>query len=203
LQFRHGARQNLHDCTKLTCSFGLFDVLLRGWGNISIRGKSKLCPEWRVEGVALKVSTFVGCVAAIACASATPAFARDQRPVAPAATPQTAQAPWYERFTFGSELREGANAWVPRGESTAAIVDSRSRWGVTFGVSQEPRGALAPRAGQPATRASAGAFYQVSPKVRVGGAVTLPEDQLGVSAQRRNPNRTREPGVKIESAVRF
>jgi hypothetical protein len=151
----------------------------------------------------VKFNALMGCVTVLAFASCAPAFARDQRPVAPVAAPQTTQAPWYERFTFGSELREGANAWVPRGESTSAVVDSRSRWGVTFGVSQEPRAALAPRAGQPTTRTSAGAFYQVSPKVRVGGAVTLPDEQLGVSAQRRNQNRTREPGVKIESAVRF
>jgi hypothetical protein len=92
---------------------------------------------------------------------------------------------------------------VPRGESTSAIVESRGRWGVTFGVNQEPRTALTPRPGQSTSRASAGAFYQVSPQVRVGGAVTLPDDQLGISSQRRNQNRTREPGVKIESAVRF
>jgi hypothetical protein len=150
-----------------------------------------------------KLVSLVGCAVVIACASATPAAARETRPAANAQpAPQSTQAPWYERFTFGSELREGANAWVPRGESTSAVVDSRSRWGVTFGVSQEPRAALAPRAGQSNGQASAGAFYQVSPKVRVGGAVTLREDQLN-AAQRRGQNRNREPGVKIESAVRF
>jgi hypothetical protein len=137
----------------------------------------------------------------IVFASYGPVFAGEQK-AAPTA-PQAAQAPWYERFTFGSEVRDGANAWVPRGESRAAVVDSRSRWGVTFGVSQEPRASLAPRAGQSTARTSAGAFYQVSPKVRVGGAVTLPEEQLGVSARRDQQRRTREPGVKIESAVRF
>jgi hypothetical protein len=151
--------------------------------------------------VSVKLSVFVGCAAVIAFASCGPAFAGDQRAtVTPA--PQTAQAPWYERFTFGSELRDGANAWVPRGESTSVVVDSRSRWGMTFGVNQEPRPALAPRNGQSTARASAGAFYQVSPKFRVGGAVTLPDEQLGVS-QTRNQRRVREPGVKIESAVRF
>jgi hypothetical protein len=158
---------------------------------------------WGNSQVSVKACSLIGCVAAIALASASPALARETRPVTslPPAT-QTAQAPWYERFTFGSELREGANAWVPRGESTAAIVDSRNRWGVTFGVNQEPRAALAPRAGQSAGQASAGAFYQVSPKLRVGGAVTLRDEQLN-AAQRRGQSRTREPGVKIESAVRF
>lgn len=152
--------------------------------------------------MAARFSTFVGAVAVVAFASCGPAIAREQRATVATPAPQTAQAPWYERFTFGSELRDGANAWVPRGEATSAIVDSRSRWGVTFGVNQEPRPALAPRAGQGNARASAGAFYQVSPKIRVGGAVTLPDAELGVST-RRDQRRVREPGVKIESAVRF
>jgi hypothetical protein len=142
-------------------------------------------------------------IALVAAATAGPAFAREQRPVAQTPIAQPAQAPWYERFTFGSEVRDGANSWVPRGEShTAAVVDSRSRWGVTFGINQEARAALAPRAGQSNVRASAGAFYQVSPKFRVGGALTLPDEELGIS-QRRDERKSREPGVKIESAVRF
>jgi hypothetical protein len=148
-----------------------------------------------------KSSAFVGFVAIVAFAACTPAFARDSRTTAATPAPQTTQAPWYERFTFGSELRDGANAWVPRSESrTSAVVSSR--WGVTFGVNQEPRAALTPRAGQSETRASAGAFYQVSPKFRVGGAVTIPDDQLSVS-QRRDDKKAREPSVKVESAIRF
>lgn len=153
--------------------------------------------------MAVKLGAIVGSVAVLAFASCGPAFARDAR-VAPASTtPQTTQAPWYERFTFGSELREGANAWVPRSDvRTDVKVDSRSRWGVTFGVSQEPRPVLGPRVGQNNARASAGAFFQVSPKLRVGGAVTLPDDQLNIT-RRREDAKQREPGVKIESAVRF
>jgi hypothetical protein len=153
--------------------------------------------------VSVKLNAFVGFVAVVALAACGPAFARETRPAAAVPAPQAAQAPWYERFTFGSELRDGANAWVPRGESrTSAVVDSRSRWGVTFGVNQEARAALAPRAGQSTARASAGAFFQVSPQFRVGGAVTIPDDQLGVS-QRREDKKAREPGVKVESAIRF
>jgi hypothetical protein len=157
----------------------------------------------KCRSVAARFSPFVGCVTALVFASCAPAFARDQRPAPSIAAPSAPQAPWYERFTAGSELRDGANAWVPRGETKAVVVDSRNRWGVTFGVNQEPRAALAPRTSQSTSRTSAGAFFQVSPKVRVGGAVTLPEEQLGVSPQRRDPSAKREPGVKIESAVRF
>lgn len=153
--------------------------------------------------MSVKSSTFVGLVAIVAMAACGPAFARETRPAQTLSAPQAAQAPWYERFTFGSEMRDGANAWVPRGEArTAAVVDSRSRWGVTFGVSQEARPAVAPRTGQSTAATSAGAFYQISPKFRVGGAVTIPDEQLGVS-QRRGERKTREPGVKVESAIRF
>jgi hypothetical protein len=152
--------------------------------------------------VSLRLTAFVGFVAGVALAASGPAFARETRPAQAAPAQQSAQAPWYERFTFGSELRDGANAWVPRGEARTAAVVNSSRWGVTFGVNQEARPALAPRAGQSAARASAGAFYQVSPKIRVGGAVTIPDEQLGVS-QRREERKTREPGVKVESAIRF
>jgi hypothetical protein len=153
--------------------------------------------------VSVRSNAFVGLVALAAIAACGPAFARDTRATSVAPASQAAQAPWYERFTFGSELREGANAWVPRGESrTSAVVDSRSRWGVTFGINQEARAALAPRTGQSTARASAGAFFQVSPQIRVGGAVTLPDDQLGI-LRNRDEKKPREPGVKVESAIRF
>ena len=132
------------------------------------------------------------------------AVARDQKTVNPtASTAQTAQAPWYERFTFGSEVRDGANAWVPRGELKAAVkVDPRSRWGMTFGVQQDPPTALTPRNGQNSGRTLASAFYQISPKFRVGGEVVVPNEQLGVS-QNRDRSQRREPGVKVESAFKF
>ncbi|GIU66373.1 NtrZ family periplasmic regulatory protein [Candidatus Phycosocius spiralis] len=116
---------------------------------------------------------------------------------------QSTQAPWYERFTFGSELRDGANAWVPRGELKAAVkVDPRSRWGVTFGMQQDLGSSFLSRSGQNAGRTSAGAFYQISPKFRVGGEVVVPNEQLGVS-QNRPQSQRREPGVKVESAFKF
>jgi hypothetical protein len=155
------------------------------------------------EFVIYRKHALLGSLAVLALTSFTPAHAREARATTVTAAPQTAQAPWYERFTFGSELRDGANAWVPRSESrTEAKIDSRSRWGVTFGVNEEPRPALAPRPGQNNARASAGAFFQVSPKLRVGGAVTLPDERLNAT-RRRDDTKQREPGVKIESAVRF
>ncbi|MCE2889525.1 MAG: NtrZ family periplasmic regulatory protein [Hyphomonadaceae bacterium] len=145
-----------------------------------------------------------GSLAAFIVMSGGQAVAREQKGVNPTtSSTQTAQAPWYERFTFGSEVRDGANAWVPRGELKAAVkVDPRSRWGMTFGVQQDPTTALTPRNGQNSGRTLAGAFYQVSPKFRVGGEVVVPNEQLGVSQSRERSQR-REPGVKVESAFKF
>ena len=151
-----------------------------------------------------------GLIAAVACATGGQVFARDQRTLASQVQSQVqsqanqpAQAPWYDRFTFGSELRDSTNAWVPRGEVKASVrIDPRSRWGVTFGAQQEARPALTPRTGQPASRTTAGAFFQINPKLRVGGEVVLPDENLGVS-QRREDTKRREPGVKVESAFRF
>ena len=145
-----------------------------------------------------------GSLTALMVMSGGQALAGEQKAAQPnAPVGQAAQAPWYERFTFGSELRDGANAWVPRGELKAAVkVDPRSRWGVTFGVQQDLGSALLPRAGQNAGRTSAGAFYQISPKFRVGGEVVVPNEQLGVS-QNRAQSQRREPGVKVESAFKF
>lgn len=157
-----------------------------------------------VFGVAKLRLILAGCVAALVLTSGGQAAARDQKAAAPIVpAPQTAQAPWYERFTFGSEVRDGANSWVPRGEVKAAVkVDPRSRWGVTLGVQQDPVTPFTPRNGQASGRTSAGAFYQVSPKFRVGGEVVVPNEQLGVS-QSRDRSQRREPGVKVESAFRF
>lgn len=150
-----------------------------------------------------KAGLFGGVLTAALLLSAAPAFAQAQRASAPqAAAP--AQAPWYERFTFGSEFNAGANAWVPRGEPKASVkVSPRSNWGVTFGLdnSQQQRPldrALARRSG-----ATAGAFYDVAPNIRVGGAVVLPEQRRELSREPRRDDRQREPGVKVESAFRF
>jgi len=110
------------------------------------------------------------------------------------AAPST--APWYERFTFGSEIDSGVNAWAPRGEPKATIrVSPRSRWGVTFGMQEESQRPLDRRNGQ----TSAGAFYDLTPKVRVGGQVVVPQD----GAVNGSENRGRGPSLKVESAFRF
>jgi hypothetical protein len=143
-------------------------------------------------------------VAGFGLVAAVPVLAHAQAagPASGQRTSQTAEAPWYERFTFGSERGAGANAWLPRGEPRASLrVSPRSKWGVTFGLdSQAERPIDRALRANPAT---AGAFYDVSPNLRVGGAVTLPESTRDLARTRKREDAAREPGVKVESAFRF
>ena len=108
-----------------------------------------------------------------------------------------AAAPWYERFTFGSEYDSGVNAWSPRGETKANVkVSPKSRWGVSFGM-QQPKQSLSDRRNG---QTSAGAFYDVNKNIRVGGGVVIPDSALEQDKKDKNK---RGPSVKIESAFRF
>ncbi len=107
-------------------------------------------------------------------------------------------APWYERFTFGSEFKSNANAWTPRGETKATIkVSPKSKWGVTFGMEVQPSNPTDFNKGQ----TSAGAFYDFTKNFRIGGQVVVPEPQF----MPNDPNKKKKnsPGVKVESAFRF
>ncbi len=117
-----------------------------------------------------------------------------------------ASSPWYERFTAGSETDTGVNSWVPRSEPKANIrISPRSRWGVSFGMQEQPQRPTDNRNGQ----VSVGSFYDVSPKIRIGTSVVLPEGSVSVGRdglrtseqQLRNPRTA--PSVKVESAFRF
>lgn len=149
------------------------------------------------------VKAFVIAGVAFSAAGTAHAGPRQNQPAAaqPAAqsSPSHVAAPWYERFTFGSEIDPGVNSWTPRGEPKASIrVSPRSRWGVTFGLQEQSQRPNDQRNGQ----ASAGAFYDVSPKIRVGTQVVVPQGAYGASEQERNNPRSK-PSVKIESAFRF
>lgn len=109
----------------------------------------------------------------------------------------TPTAPWYERFTFGSEFNSGVNAWTPRGESKANIkVSPKSRWGVSFGVQPSKQSPVDNRNGQ----TSAGAFYDINKNLRVGGGVVIPDENINQDKKDKNK---RSPSIKIESAFRF
>ena len=142
----------------------------------------------------------VQAIAIIAAALAAPGFAMAQSTSAAQSQSQPS-APWYERFTFGTQRGEGANAWVPRSEAKSTLrLSPQSNWGVTFGLDDQRR--LPTTAGTDQRRASAGAFYELRPGFRVGGSVELPTNSE-TRRQQRSEAVQRTPSVKIESAFKF
>jgi hypothetical protein len=143
------------------------------------------------------VLALVGGVAALAVATPLCAQTIAGKPAKPAA--QSA-APWYERFTFGSDDSTNNSTFIPRSEPKVSLLLSpRSRWGFTVATPIAP----SPRYPNVAASvpSSAGAFYQLTPRLRVGGGVTLPTEQFTPGG--RVTSSAREPGVKLESSLKF
>jgi hypothetical protein len=112
-----------------------------------------------------------------------------------------AETPWYERFTYSPPaLNGGSTALTDRRPSSTWVQDGR--WSVRVDA-QENRG---PAALSPAPRDSAalGAFYQFTPRLRVGGQVTVaePPTRAQPPVNREEPSQP-DAGVKLESAFRF
>jgi hypothetical protein len=112
-------------------------------------------------------------------------------------------SPWFQRFTFGSDYSNDANGWssgAVQGDSQSMRVTTEGKhWGMTLGVRDKKDWAPL---GQSATRdkVSAGAFYNLTPRVRFGGEMTL--ESKGGSTPLSGGSGV-EPGVKFGSAFRF
>jgi hypothetical protein len=125
-----------------------------------------------------------------------------ERPAAPpsAATAETggssAALPWYQRFTGSNGVAENITGDEPSGVAVSPIWNLNQRWGLTVDVREADRvERLAESRGD---QTSVGAFYQFTPNMRVGGAVS-------VETPRANAVAEEEPraDVRIESAFRF
>lgn len=119
------------------------------------------------------------------------------RPAAPAAiaTPDTGSAsalPWYERFTVAPSESYAVWGGAPR----EFQLEAGERWGVTLGYSEAGRSVQ----DFSLDDFSAGAFFEFSERVRVGGELrfTSPEEQIfGEESERKTPE------LRFESAFRF
>lgn len=106
--------------------------------------------------------------------------------------------PWYDRFTASAGLTDQDKGFTSGESRTALSFAPSAKWGLTLNVRDANRLVV-----ESNDEASLGAFYNVSPRFRVGG-------QLSVAAQ---PNGVRLPvvpaepqasaGVKLESAFKF
>ena len=100
--------------------------------------------------------------------------------------------PWYERFTVAPS--ESYAVWGATPQEFQ--LEAGDRWGVTLGYSQAGRSAQ----DFSLDDFSAGAFFEFSERVRVGGQLrfTSPEEEIfGEDTERKTPE------LRFESAFRF
>ncbi len=109
--------------------------------------------------------------------------------------------PWNRAFTVRDESREEDRSFVPI-RTPGVSIPASHKWGVT--VNFDAREA----AFENADRVSAGAYFNISPRIRLGGSLSFsaPGD-LRISTPR---DRTllvgpgeNEPAVRIESSIKF
>ncbi len=125
---------------------------------------------------ARRLSVFV-CVTALSCAAAGVALAEGKS----RSIDLTVRAEPTDVVTKGQTLK-----WDAR----------RGRWGLTLNLEQ------------PAVRPStlndvqAGAYYRITPSLRVGGSVALGEEQLLAGPKKLSPDEG-QPRVRLETAFKF
>jgi len=115
-------------------------------------------------------------------------------------TAAAAEVPWYERFTYSSGAEQAPPAWSAVNPRDPKAPVASARWGLTLNVGEADRLATAGSI-TPSKESAIGAFYRFSPRVRVGGQVSV-APQPAPGAPRREQEEE-AAGVKLESAFRF
>jgi hypothetical protein len=107
--------------------------------------------------------------------------------------------PWYQRFTTSTGVTESITGESENDRRIAPAWTLNQRWGVTLDVREAQRIERLPESR--GDQASVGAYYQFTPRMRVGGEVSVEEQPATIAA---TPSED-EPraGVRIESAFRF
>jgi hypothetical protein len=91
---------------------------------------------------------------------------------------------------------EAPSAIAPQGVKSTKWDARKGRWGLTLNMEQPDA--------RPSTwnDVSAGAYYRITPSIRVGGAVALGDQQLTPGAQKITPDEG-QPRVRLESSFKF
>lgn len=97
-------------------------------------------------------------------------------------------------FTTRESFTSGAQWGVQGGRKTMQWDASKGRWGLKLDMEQPPKGEMALKDVQ------AGAYFKVTPSLRVGGAVGLGDrDTVSRELDARQP----APRVRLESSLKF
>ncbi|HVY84165.1 MAG TPA: hypothetical protein VG943_03470 [Caulobacterales bacterium] len=128
-------------------------------------------------------------------------------PAAVAAADRNAAAremPWYERFTTSTGLTQNLGGLGPGAERLPAPTwRLNEHWGVTVDIREGQR--LDQRLdGGREDQTAVGAYYQFTPRVRVGGEVSVGVPQSpALTATHQQDKEEPSAGVRLESAFRF
>jgi hypothetical protein len=102
-----------------------------------------------------------------------------------------------KRGSIDQKVKPGAPAIAPQGIAKTLQFDARrGRWGLTFNVDQ------------PSTRdvqlndVQAGAYFRITPALRIGGAVALGADERAPAFRQTEPVPAR-PRVRLATAFKF
>lgn len=138
-------------------------------------------------------------------ATAGVAHAQD-RSAAPASvsndTAAAAAVPWYQRFTTSTGVTESITGEAENDRLATPEWTLNQRWGVTLDVREAQRIERLPEASR-GDQASVGAYYQFTPRVRVGGEVSVETPQERLSQTPGADDEEPRADVRIESAFRF
>lgn len=115
------------------------------------------------------------------------------------ATAARVAMPWYQRFTTSNGLTEGVTGDPENDRLPPPAWTLNQRWGVTVDVREAQRLERSPEGGR-GDQTALGAYYQFTPRVRVGGEVSLETQRPGPTPAHEEEARA---GVRIESAFRF
>ena len=110
--------------------------------------------------------------------------------------------PWYQRFTTSGGVTESITGETKNDRALTPARTLTQRWGVTVDVREAQtvdRLAEVSRGDQ----TSVGAFYQFTPRVRVGGEVSVESPERPITVAPVDRDSEPRAGVRIESAFRF
>lgn len=153
--------------------------------------------QWRGFGVVMK--SYALALAGVVLVTAGTAHAQTTTREERAAV--RAETPWYERFTLSQGPSEMMTGLGPSERLLQPAWTLTQRWGVTVDVRQADRPDPSLRQ-QQGDEAAVGAYFRFTPRVSVGGRVSVSETEAltttpGTEAADSNA------GVRLESAFRF
>jgi hypothetical protein len=112
-----------------------------------------------------------------------------------------AAVPWYQRFTTSNGVTESITGDAENDRIEAPAWTLNQHWGITVDVREAQRIEGLPEGGRGA-QTSVGAYYQFTPRVRVGGQLSV-ESATPPGAPAIGDEAEPRAGVRIESAFRF